>query len=237
MDALLVIGRQISDTLADPQVAALYTAHFLKIAQAESNALPTKQQDEEWPATVAKVVEALRELRLDSVSRVYHVSPDYYSWPLEQRALCMTAPSPSHLCKSVVMENKRWRPSTSDQPTSTNSRYYCVLVQYVQTVNTNTMTDFVRSLENNRLARKHFNFRLASPDVSLELTGFDNNGVCPIGMNQKIPLVMCESITRLQPPVFWLGAGHVDFKLAMPIQNFIDATSCMVADISVPLQE
>ncbi|KAI8323731.1 hypothetical protein GQ54DRAFT_257712 [Martensiomyces pterosporus] len=214
-------------------------SHFLAAARKELQSQPTKQHEEQWPATVLKVILALRDLKMAEISRIYHVSPDYYTWPLEQRALCMTTPSPAHLCKSVVMENKRWRPSHQSAASQgwTNARYYCVLVQYVHTVNTSAMTDFIRSLENNSVARKHFNFRLANPEVSLELTGFDNNGVCPIGTSQPIPTIMCESIARLQPPVFWLGAGDVDFKLAMPVQSFINATSCMVADISVPLQE
>ncbi|CAG8630756.1 2843_t:CDS:2, partial [Gigaspora margarita] len=53
----------------------------------------------------------------------------------------------------------------------------------------------------------------------------------PIGMNQKLPIIVAKSITELKPPVFYLGAGHVDWKLALPIKNFIDVTGCLIADL------
>ncbi|KAJ1671179.1 hypothetical protein GGF38_001001, partial [Coemansia sp. RSA 25] len=104
---------------------------------------------------------------------------------------------------------------------------------YTQSIDTGALADFVRTNNSGGLlvlARKHFNFRLS--EKSLELTGFTNNAVCPLGMTQKLPIILCEAITRLRPPVFWLGAGHVDYKLAMPVDRFIQATECMVADIS-----
>lgn len=51
-------------------------------------------------------------------------------------------------------------------------------------------------------------------------------------MNQNIPIIMSKSITDLHPPVFYLGAGHKDWKLGMPILDFINATKCLVADLS-----
>ncbi|KAJ1827877.1 hypothetical protein LPJ56_001419 [Coemansia sp. RSA 2599] len=132
----------------------------------------------------------------------------------------------THMCKSVVMENKRWRP---EHP---GSRFYCVMVQYLHSVDIGAMADHVRALDGDRIARKHFNFRLSSPEATLEMTGYDKNGVSPFGTPVKLPIILCQSIALLQPPVFWIGAGHVDYKLAMPVQSFIDATGCTVADIS-----
>ncbi|KAJ2002851.1 hypothetical protein H4R26_003386 [Coemansia thaxteri] len=126
------------------------------------------------------------------------------------------------------MENKRWRPIDPPQ-----SKYYCVLVQYTQSIDTGAMADFVRStIMDQTTARKHFNYRLVAAEVSLELTGFGNNAVCPIGLAHPLALIVCQSIAKLQPPVFWLGGGHVDYKLAVPVDRFIQATGCHVADIS-----
>ncbi|ORX70956.1 hypothetical protein DL89DRAFT_267052 [Linderina pennispora] len=154
------------------------------------------------PETVRAVVQALHDLKISDKARIFHVPSTFYS--------------PQHLCKSVVFENKRFK--------GVGSKYYCVIVQYVQTINTGALTDFVRELDGNVVARKHYNFRLANPDDALELTGFGNNG-------------LSKSITTLSPAVFWCGAGDIDYKLAMPTQTFIEATQCHVADISVPVQE
>ncbi|KAI9471322.1 hypothetical protein LPJ78_002797 [Coemansia sp. RSA 989] len=231
--ALLAIGSEISQVLADDRVSYLYVKHF----QAQAAKEVQENERASWPDPVKRVFQGLKDLDIHKQARIYHVASTYYSWPLYERALCMTAPSPSHLCKLVVLENKRWR--ASPKPAyhkHANSQYYCVLVQYVQAVNMNKLTDFVRSLDDQAVARKHFNFRLANPETSFELTGYSKNGVSPIAMtNGNLPIILCEEITRLQPPVFWLGAGHVDYKLALSVQTFIDVTKCMIADVSDPL--
>ncbi|KAJ1730376.1 hypothetical protein LPJ61_003045 [Coemansia biformis] len=227
--ALLAVGEGISQLLASEPVCVQYMAHFIAAAQRE-------RQDEgrsAWPEAVQRVISGLQARSLEGVSRIYHVSSDYYSWPLYQRALCMRAPSKHHLCKLVVMENKRWRPTASANGWE-NAQYYCVIVQYVHSINTGAMADFVRSLDGNKVAKKHFNFRLTDASTTLELTGFGKNGVSPIGMTHELPIVLCAAIMRLSPPVLWLGAGHVDFKLALPVQDFVDKTQCLIADISAP---
>ncbi|KAJ1641752.1 hypothetical protein J3B02_003369 [Coemansia erecta] len=224
MDFLLATSQHISSLLEDSQVSHQYLCHFLRQARQESLNVAMHP---DWPEPVKRVAQALADLQISQVSRIYHVASDYYSWPLYQRALCMTVPSTKHMCKSVIMENKRWRP---EHP---GSRFYCVMVQYLHSVDTNSMADYVRALGGDKIARKHFNFRLTSPESTLEMTGFDKNGVCPFGTPVKMPIILCQSISLLKPPVFWIGAGHVDFKLAMSIQSFIDATNCLLADISV----
>ncbi|KAJ1943367.1 hypothetical protein EC988_006250 [Linderina pennispora] len=222
MDGLLSVSAQVSEILSSPKVSALYIRQFIEQAQAA-------RTDDKQPETVRVVMQALRDLKISDKARIFHVPSTFYSWALPTRALSMAAPSPQHLCKSVVFENKRFK--------GVGSKYYCVIVQYVQTINTGALTDFVRELDGNAVARKHYNFRLANPDDALELTGFGNNGVCPIGMKRPVPIVLSKSITTLSPAVFWCGAGDIDYKLAMPTQTFIEATRCHVADISVPVQE
>ncbi|KAG0191650.1 hypothetical protein DFQ28_011332 [Apophysomyces sp. BC1034] len=111
------------------------------------------------------------------------------------------------------------------------SRYYCVITQYVKPVNITKLINFARELKNKEISKKYYNFRLADPEVSLSLTGYKKGGVCPVGMIQPVPVILAESITKLEPPVIYLGAGHIDWKLGVPVQAFIDATKCMVADL------
>ncbi|KAJ2158486.1 hypothetical protein GGF46_003744 [Coemansia sp. RSA 552] len=229
---LLAVGRQISSLFASDSISPLFVAHFTQKAKARNAA--QQEARREWPEPVQRVIAGLQRLGLEDESQIYHVASAYYNWPLYERALCTGAPSPAHLCKLVVMENKRWRPYPAPAA-HCNSQFYCVLVQYVHSVDAGKMTDFVRALDNGAVSRKHYNFRLTDADTSLKLTGFGKNGISPIGMlATDLPIIMSAAITRLNPPVFWLGAGHVDFKLALPVQRFIDASGCMVAEISVP---
>ncbi|KAJ2503108.1 hypothetical protein GGH96_000551 [Coemansia sp. RSA 1972] len=223
---LLRIGHDISQLLTTTQVSPQYTLFFIDQAAREAETSPHAS----WPEVVTRVYNGLCELNIHHQSRIYHVDSTYYSWPLYERALCMKAPSPAHLCKLVVLENKHWRTPTETH--QTNSQFYAVLVQYTQTIDTRALAVYVRALGGNKVASRHFKFRLADPQVSKQLTGYDKNGVSPIAMTHDVPIIMSSSITQLQPPVFWLGAGHVDYKLALPVQTFIDATQCMVAPVS-----
>ncbi|KAI9323151.1 YbaK/aminoacyl-tRNA synthetase-associated domain-containing protein [Dichotomocladium elegans] len=198
---------------------------------------------ESWPTTVtevvnvegfedsvAKVQEGCKAIGLSKVSRYSHVEPDYYDWPLRQRALRVLAPSEAHMCKSVVMVNQGY----SDQfglSDDVYPKYICVLTQYIAPVNTNKLTAYFRSLIEKPPGKKFYNFRLAKAEVSFELTGFHTGGVCPIGMNTPIPVVLAESITKLEPPVMCMGAGHIDWKLSLPVKDFIDATRCLIIDL------
>ncbi|KAJ1723305.1 hypothetical protein LPJ53_002354 [Coemansia erecta] len=113
------------------------------------------------------------------------------------------------------------------------------MVQYVHRVDMGRLADYVRNVVGGGggsgvVAKKHFNFRLADQEWTARMTGFERNGVSPFGARVMWPVVLCEEITRLSPPVLWIGAGHVDYKLAMPVDTFVKATECLIADISVP---
>ncbi|RUP46082.1 YbaK/aminoacyl-tRNA synthetase-associated domain-containing protein [Jimgerdemannia flammicorona] len=153
-----------------------------------------------------------------------------YNGMLNFPSFRLLAPSQAHLCKSVVFENTRCTHNEISNPL--NSKYYCVIVQYVASINTQKLMNYVRALNNNLISRKNYNMRLTSPENSLALTGFDYGGVSPIGMKQPVPVILSEAIVELQPPVFFLGAGHVDWKIAMPIDDFLKATKCFMADLS-----
>ncbi|KAJ2554451.1 hypothetical protein EV175_002577 [Coemansia sp. RSA 1933] len=223
---LLTVGQQISTVMGSTTVSPLYMQLFMNQAVDEQRKT-TETAVVGWPVEVQRVFRALQKLSISSVTRLYRVSPDYYAWPLYERALGVGAPSPFHLCKTVVMGNTRWRTGDS------TPRYVCVVVQYMHTINAQALADEVRAMDGNKVPKKRFNFRLA--EGAEEMTGFAHNGVAPVGMAMEIPVILCAAIAELKPPVLWVGAGAVDFKMAMPIDSFVAATACSVCDISVPL--
>ncbi|KAI9277756.1 YbaK/aminoacyl-tRNA synthetase-associated domain-containing protein [Sporodiniella umbellata] len=183
----------------------------------------------ESPKIVAHVENSLKTLGILEECQIIPVESDYYDWELQQRAFRVNAPSKEHMCKSVILENTRCTHKDISDPLY--SRYYCVITQYVAPVNTQKLLNYCRSLKNKEISKKNYNFRLADPEVSLDLTGFEKGGVSPFGMKQPIPVILAESVTKLKPSVIYLGAGHIDWKLGVPIDTFIKSTNCFITDL------
>ncbi|ORZ13254.1 YbaK/aminoacyl-tRNA synthetase-associated domain-containing protein [Absidia repens] len=181
------------------------------------------------PDVVKQVEEGAKLLGLYHLSRFVLVESNYYDWELQQRSFRVNAPSRSHMCKTLIMENTRCTHNDITDPLY--SRFYCVITRYDSPVNTQVLLNFARSLNNKAISKKNYNFRLADSQVSLEMTGYKKGGVCPVGMKSDIPMIMAESVTRLSPPVMYMGAGHIDWKLGVPVQDFINKTGCMVANL------
>ncbi|KAF9940338.1 hypothetical protein BGZ65_007359 [Modicella reniformis] len=166
--------------------------------------------------------------RLPGQFRLFHVATDYYEWPLEQRAGAMACPSTFHLCKTLVFENTRWK---QDESKALNEdRYWCVIVQYEGSVNTTKLEKAVR--ERTGASRKTMHLRIAPAEKSFELTGFINNAVSPIGMKMSLPILTSVAIAELSPPLLYLGAGHADWKIALPTSAFIEKWNASVVDFS-----
>ncbi|KAH8547749.1 hypothetical protein BGW37DRAFT_432106, partial [Umbelopsis sp. PMI_123] len=179
-----------------------------------------------------QVYRACQTSSLADMCRYYEVEPDYYEWSLNRRAYKLQT-SVTNLCKSVVFENTRCEHNDfSGISHIHNSKYYCVITQYITPVNTSKMIDKVRELTDNNISKKKYNFRLTSAENSFALTGYDNNGVCPMGMTERIPIILSKAITELKPAVMFLGAGDVNWKIAIPIEDFIRETKCLVMDLS-----
>ena len=96
--------------------------------------------------------------------------------------------STSQLCKTIVFENLAC--TRDDCAEATNSRFYCVIVQYEARFDAEKLRTFIHSLnaETTKLPKKKFNFQLASAEVSDRLTGFTHNAVTPFGMLHPIPV-------------------------------------------------
>ncbi|EFN50638.1 hypothetical protein CHLNCDRAFT_28906, partial [Chlorella variabilis] len=151
--------------------------------------------------------------------------PEYYDRPLEFRRGVVGAASVHHLCKSIVMENTRAHPSGGRLPGAggaavrrltdcsdpNNSKYYLVVIQYTARLNAEKLKHHIYKLSGGRVAKKWYNMRLAPEAASDELTGFEHNGVSPIAIRTRMPIIM---IAELRPDTFFLGAGEVDLKVS-----------------------
>ncbi|KAI8059196.1 hypothetical protein BC940DRAFT_338370 [Gongronella butleri] len=178
------------------------------------------------PPGVKQVAQGARDLGLLHVSRFVEVEPDYYTWEVQRRSMRVMAPSRAHMCKSLIMENTRCTHMNYDD--RLYSRYYCI---YDTPVNTQVLLNYARSLNDRAVSKKYYNFRMADESVSYELTGYRTGGVCAVGMKSNVPIILAECIMRLDPPVMYLGSGHVDWKIGLPVQDFINKTSCLVANL------
>ncbi|KAF9909877.1 hypothetical protein EC991_007867 [Linnemannia zychae] len=181
----------------------------------------------EMPETTLQVYNDA-QTRLPSQTRFFHVSSDYYSWSYSDRARVMACPSTYHLCKSLVFENTKFKQDPTKQVDE--DRYWCVIVQYEGAVNITKLEKAVR--EKTGASRKATHLRIAPAEKSLELTGFTNNGVSPVGMRTDVPILISKELSELSPPIFYLGAGHVDWKIAVPFEGFVEKWKASVIDFS-----
>jgi prolyl-tRNA editing enzyme YbaK/EbsC (Cys-tRNA(Pro) deacylase) len=152
--------------------------------------------------------------------------PEYYDRPLEFRQGIVGAASVHHMCKSIVMENTRVD-ATDD---SSIQKYWLVIVQYTAKLHSDKLRAFVQKAHDQKLTKRQINMRLCPEDVSNELTGFEHNGVSPIAIKTRLPIILSHKIAALQPDVFWLGAGEVDLKIGMSAADFIKCYEPHVVD-------
>ncbi|PVU87461.1 hypothetical protein BB559_006040 [Furculomyces boomerangus] len=217
---------------AEDSVEKTFIELFLKESkhEAENKINNCNEKEETWPQEVTSVNKDVRRLGIREECKFVKVESDYYDWPLETRALRVNSPSKAHMCKCVIMENKRWKEEFRND--KNNFKVVCVIVQYVDSIDTSKLADFIRGFQETPRSRKNYNFRLIEEKESERLTGFKTKGVATYGFRNTIPMVMSERIASLKPPILVLGAGHPDWKLVLPISTFLDSTNCLVANIS-----
>ncbi|KAG0553497.1 hypothetical protein KC19_12G015900 [Ceratodon purpureus] len=158
------------------------------------------------------------------------VPSNYYERTYEERRDLLGAASVDHLCKSIVMVNTQAHESVKDCSDRKNSKYYVVVVQYTARLNAEKVKAFVHSLNEGKIPKKRFNFRLAPEEESNRLSGFEHNAVTPIGMREDIPVILSDAIVKLSPRFFWLGGGEVDLKLGIKTDDFLNIVKPFVTD-------
>ena len=169
---------------------------------------------------------------------------NYYTLSLDERKVILGADNTSQLCKACLFENKNYQPNKSNNnsptPDPTNSQYYLVVVQYVESINMKKLSSELRGLRPVGPTRYDPNYfsdiRLAPEEISEQLTGYSHNGVSPFGLlDTTIPIIVCKSIIEnVKPKFIWMGGGHKDWKLGMAISEFVKALDAFVLDVSDP---
>lgn len=186
---------------------------------------------EEQPShAVARVQRAVDGAGI--VTAIFKKTPqDYYDNPLESRAKLLGC-HPRHLCKTIVFENVSCEHSSCAD--ITDSRYYCVIVQYCARIQAEKLRDFIYRLrpEEKRIPKNKFILRLADESASQALTGFVHNAISPLGMLTPIPVIICTGAASVRPSFLWLGGGAVDVKLCVPVSDLIRCSGALVADVS-----
>jgi prolyl-tRNA editing enzyme YbaK/EbsC (Cys-tRNA(Pro) deacylase) len=86
----------------------------------------------------------------------------------------------------------------------------------------------------NRLSKKRFHFVLAPEGVARKLSGFAFNAVSPVGLLERIPVIICSKILLVKPAYVFVGGGDVDVKLGISVTDLIRTTNAIVAEVSVP---
>jgi prolyl-tRNA editing enzyme YbaK/EbsC (Cys-tRNA(Pro) deacylase) len=115
-----------------------------------------------------------------------------------------------------------------------------VVVQYADKLNAQKLGSFVREQlsvsipgdpQRQQPAKKYYNMRLAGEDDAFRLTGYRKNGICPIGIHPNLPLIITSNIAALMPPIMYMGAGHIDWKVAVDVNEFVAKTNCLVVSL------
>eukprot|EP00026_Physarum_polycephalum_P016377 Phypoly_transcript_17266.p1 GENE.Phypoly_transcript_17266~~Phypoly_transcript_17266.p1 ORF type:complete len:223 (+),score=16.97 Phypoly_transcript_17266:127-795(+) len=162
-----------------------------------------------------RVAGICEQLGLSSVSFVRAPS-DYYEWQLQDRQKYIGAPSTHHLCKSIILENTECTEKDCSDPE--NSRFYCIIIQYTARLSSQKLFKYVRTLKQNQIPLKNYHFQLAND--SENLTGFEHNAVCPVGMRTPIPIIISNKILTVDfPKYIWLGGGEVDVKMGINVKE------------------
>ncbi|KAJ3368008.1 hypothetical protein HDU91_000912 [Kappamyces sp. JEL0680] len=182
------------------------------------------------PAAVQQVIQGAEMAQLPL--KLVEVESDYYDWELAARADRLQASSVDQLCKTLLFENTRWKPlqgqDEGDHLNSQHPKYVLVCIQYTDKLSTKLLNSKMREIQQHAHGAKFFNMRVAPEEAGGR---HSSNGVTPVGrLNQDLMVVVTERISKLD--VFYLGAGHVDWKLSCDVQQFIQKLGCRVWDLS-----
>lgn len=176
-----------------------------------------------------RVLAAAQAIGLRSF-KMKRVPEGYYTWSLDKRRESLNAPTVHHLCKSIIVENTLCSQNDCSDPL--NSKFYCVIIQYTTRLMGHKLFHFVRSLKNYSVAKKYYHFNLAKESDSDYLTNYEHNGVCPLGMREKIPIILSKRILELNPDWMWLGGGDKNVKFGVLVREFLEVVKPFVADVT-----
>lgn len=144
---------------------------------------------------------------------------------------------PAQLCKIILLENKGFRGTPAPAKTAKpwTSRVFGVVLQYVETLDTDALVAFLRrsaaSSDGTMPPALAFS-NLMLAENGTELSGFSHNAVTPYGMLTPVPIVVSESAAS--QPLLWLGGGAVDVKLRLAPGQLLATLNATVAPCTTP---
>jgi len=134
----------------------------------------------------------------------------------------------------MLVENRQWK--GTDPFARGNARHYLVVVQYAATFDANALRSALAKAAD--LPGKAFNFRVATAEDCATLAGFGNNAVTPFGMAEpRVPIVLAAAAAAAPAGFVWMGGGHEDFKLGVPVADFLKRFDPLVLDVSAARDE
>jgi methionine--tRNA ligase beta chain len=193
---------------------------------------------------VRRVFNALSELGLSNSIEFLKVpnGKHYYEvLSLQERAVLLGAPSSSHLCKTLLFSTSggRFDDDSSefqeeDIGDDKTDQFLLVVVPYDEKIDASKLRN---SLRYHKLLMQKKTPCVASAGRAARVLGFPHNGVSVVGgaSASKIPIIFAESITKLLPPIVYLGGGEPDIKLKIKdINELVKTTNALVLDITEP---
>jgi prolyl-tRNA editing enzyme YbaK/EbsC (Cys-tRNA(Pro) deacylase) len=197
---------------------------------------PSDYNHHQIPEATRNVMDAAKSARIFDFCRFVQVESDYYDWELEKRKDRLSAPSIDHLCKTLLFENTKYKPLPDQDPLDvlnpTHPKFVMVVIQYTDKMSTKKLNLYMRQLGGMVQSSKVFNMRIAPEEVAQKLTGFGKNGVSPMGIKSDLLVLVTEKISLLDPPLLFLGAGDVDWKIGLLLDSLLKATKSAVVDLS-----
>lgn len=157
---------------------------------------------------------------------LFRVPGDYYSQSLSQRAKLLGS-SVDRLCKTLILENlAAAAPSAppvpcvlTDRSHLPRSRYLAVVVPYVQKLDTEALSRFLRA--SGATPADPPGVKLVHAENGDALADFPFNGVTVFGCAVSMPIIVCKALLEGPTPYVWLGGGEVDLKLRIPVRQLV----------------
>jgi len=212
----------------------------IKNGRKENKLKENKKEEEEINLTPGDTETTKRLRKYCLNSNLYSVNfkqvpSNYYDTSLEERKKSLNATSIHHLCKSMIIENSQCREKGIQN--KLNSQFYCVVLQYTSKLNSNKIMNYLREINEGKISKSQYSIQLADLDLSEKMTGFKRNAVTPIASKMNIPIILDERILNLNPKYLWLGAGEIDWKVEISLQEFINHFSPLISEVTDLLEE
>ena len=138
------------------------------------------------------------------------------------------------------MHNNKYKDNVSDS--IYYSKYYCLVIQYTTRMNSTRLNKVLRELA--KVSARKLNLRLVPADINAEISGYLHNGVTPLGIKTKMPIIISDKLLNFIPKsrngtnennniddYMWLGAGEVNLKWRISLTQFINHFKPFILDI------